>query len=50
MIALPRDTELMADAEATARPAAEHLIGMVTSAPGARGALYVSGAGDSVYA
>lgn len=43
MIALPRDTELMADAEATARAAAGHLIEMVTSAPGERAAICLSG-------
>lgn len=43
MIALPRDAELVADAEATARAAAEHLIERVTGAPGERAAVCLSG-------
>lgn len=43
MIALPPNTELTADAEATARAAAEHLIEMVATAPGERAAVCLSG-------
>ena len=43
MIALPPNTELMDDAEATARAAAEHLIEMVTSAKAERAAVCLSG-------
>lgn len=43
MIALPQNSELMADAEATARAVAEHLIEMVTSASGERAAICLSG-------
>lgn len=43
MISLPPNTELMADAEATARAAAEHLLAMVESAEGERIAICLSG-------
>lgn len=43
MIALPPNTELMADAEATARAAADHLLAMVESAPDERVAICLSG-------
>lgn len=43
MIPLPHNSHLMADAEATARAAAEHLIAMVTRAPGERAAVCLSG-------
>lgn len=43
MIALPENATLTADAEATARAAAEHLIETVTSAEGERAAICLSG-------
>ena len=43
MIPLPPNTELMADAEATARAAAEHLLAMAGSAGGDRVAICLSG-------
>ncbi len=43
MIALPDNTQLMPDAEATARAAAEHLIDMVTTTAGERAAVCLSG-------
>ncbi|WP_082552731.1 6-phosphogluconolactonase [Methylobacterium sp. Leaf456] len=43
MIALPENTQLLDDAEATARAAAEHLIEQVTSAEGERAAVCLSG-------
>ncbi|KQQ23860.1 6-phosphogluconolactonase [Methylobacterium sp. Leaf123] len=43
MIALPPNTELMADAEATARAAAEHLLAMAERAEGERIAICLSG-------
>ena len=43
MIALPESTRLMADAEATARAAAEHLVEWITSAEGERAAVCLSG-------
>src|SRR6478672_7651815 len=43
MISLPPNTELMADAEATARAAAEHLLAMAESAEGERIAICLSG-------
>ena len=43
MIALPPNTELTADAEATARAAAEHLLAIAESAPGERVAICLSG-------
>ena len=43
MIPLPPNTELMADAEATARTAAEHLLDMASSAAGERVAICLSG-------
>ena len=43
MIALPENTTLTADAEATARAAAEHLIEMATTATGERAAICLSG-------
>ncbi|MEH3116992.1 MAG: 6-phosphogluconolactonase [Methylorubrum populi] len=43
MIPLPANTELTADAEATARAAAEHLLAMAASAEGERVAICLSG-------
>ncbi|WP_253398812.1 6-phosphogluconolactonase [Methylorubrum extorquens] len=43
MISLPPNSELMADAEATARAAAEHLLAMAESAEGERIAICLSG-------
>ncbi|KQO88261.1 6-phosphogluconolactonase [Methylorubrum extorquens] len=43
MISLPPNAELMADAEATARAAAEHLLAMAESAEGERIAICLSG-------
>ena len=43
MIPLPPDTQVFADAEATARAAADHLVALAASAPGDRIAVCLSG-------
>ena len=43
MIPLPPDTQVFADAEATARAAADHLVALVETAPGDRIAVCLSG-------